>query len=113
MNVAHFKEKLEKEKENLEKEIKYYRKEDPYSDKTRSRGILDDDITEIEEHDRLNATKVELEKLLTEVEGALERITKGTYGKCANCGNTISEERLEVMPTAKLCLTCQQAKVRA
>ncbi len=113
MNPEHFKAKLDSEKEKLEKEINNYRKEDPYNDKTRSRGMLDDDITAIEEHDRLNATKTELERALKDVVAALVRIEKGTYGKCSNCGNEISQERLEIMPTANLCLTCQQSQVRA
>jgi RNA polymerase-binding protein DksA len=113
MNKDYFKTKLEKEKERLEKEISYFRSEDPYTNSTRSRGNLDDDITEIEEHDRLNATKVDLESSLRDVEQALQRIEKGTFGKCSNCGDSISEERLEVMPTASLCLTCQQSRVKA
>ncbi len=113
MNLEHFKVKLKAEKENLEKEIKYYQKEDPYSDKTRATGISEDGITETEEHDRLSATKTELEKTLTEVEAALARLEQGKFGKCSNCGNQISEERLDIMPSASLCLSCQQKQVRA
>jgi len=42
-----------------------------------------------------------------EVQGALERIAKGTYGKCELCGNDIPTERLEAIPTASLCLQCK------
>jgi len=38
----------------------------------------------------------------------LERIKEGTYGICVRCGKEISEERLEAIPTASLCLSCQQ-----
>jgi DnaK suppressor protein len=44
-----------------------------------------------------------------EVVGALERLESGTYGRCENCGREIAPERLEAIPTARLCVTCKQA----
>ena len=49
---------------------------------------------------------------LEAVNRALERIQNGTYGKCAACGVSIPEERLEYLPTTSLCLTCQSLKER-
>jgi DnaK suppressor protein len=46
------------------------------------------------------------EKLLA-IEGALEKIREGTYGVCEDCGDEIGSGRLEAMPLAKLCVTCQ------
>jgi DnaK suppressor protein len=43
-----------------------------------------------------------------EVVGALERIDAGSYGKCERCGETIPIERLEAIPTARLCVRCKQ-----
>ena len=40
-----------------------------------------------------------------ELDAALERITDGTYGRCANCGQELSGARLRAMPTARLCPT--------
>jgi RNA polymerase-binding protein DksA len=45
---------------------------------------------------------------LHEVEGALERIDKGTYGRCENCGKEVPVERLEARPVARLCLDCKK-----
>lgn len=42
--------------------------------------------------------------LLTEVQNALERIEKGTYGKCVVCGQPIPEKRLEALPWAARCV---------
>jgi len=39
---------------------------------------------------------------LQEIEDALSRIDKGTYGISEKSGKTIPEDRLEVMPTARL-----------
>jgi DnaK suppressor protein len=45
--------------------------------------------------------------LLAEVQQALARIDYGTYGICSNCGQPIPEKRLEAIPWATLCLTCE------
>ena len=44
--------------------------------------------------------------LLAEVQQTLARIENGTYGICSNCGQPIPEKRLEAIPWATLCLTC-------
>lgn len=46
------------------------------------------------------------EHLLEEVEAALERIERGTYGTCQNCGQTIARERLDAIPYTPLCIEC-------
>jgi DnaK suppressor protein len=46
-------------------------------------------------------------KYIQTVEGALERIADGSYGVCSSCGGQISEYRLKVVPTAKLCIKCK------
>ncbi len=38
---------------------------------------------------------------------ALERIDKGEFGKCINCGQDINEERLEAAPHVRLCIDCK------
>gem|GEM_PF-1144628 len=38
---------------------------------------------------------------------ALIRLDEGTYGVCAECGIDINEKRLQAVPFAKLCVTCQ------
>lgn len=50
------------------------------------------------------------EELLAEIDAALQRIEDGTYGICTNCGKSISEERLEALPWASLCIDCAKAR---
>lgn len=57
-----------------------------------------------------NALKVHEEHLLKEIHDALLRINKGNYGKCELCANDIVEERLEVLPYARLCMDCETSK---
>ncbi|MHC4259148.1 MAG: TraR/DksA family transcriptional regulator [Planctomycetota bacterium] len=43
-------------------------------------------------------------KLLQEIDDALERIKKGTYGICEGMGNPIRKARLEAQPWARYCV---------
>lgn len=45
---------------------------------------------------------------LTEVDAALARLANGRYGSCLLCERQISRERLEIVPMAALCMTCQR-----
>lgn len=45
---------------------------------------------------------------LKEVEEALKRIAMGSYGECVDCGEEIGYQRLNVYPTAKRCVSCQE-----
>ncbi len=49
-----------------------------------------------------------LKQRLEEVRSAIQRLEKGTYGICESCGNDISPERLEAIPSASLCVSCKQ-----
>lgn len=41
------------------------------------------------------------------VDAALDRLDTGTYGTCVRCGQAIAPERLEALPWAAMCITCQ------
>lgn len=45
---------------------------------------------------------------LLAVEAALERLDDGSYGTCANCGDPIPQPRLEAVPWARYCVSCQE-----
>ena len=51
-----------------------------------------------------------LRETLADVDHALERIEDGSYGECERCGNEISPARLEAIPHARLCISCQQKR---
>lgn len=46
--------------------------------------------------------------LLSDVQDALIKIDHKNYGICEKCGRSISSERLEAIPWASQCLSCQQ-----
>lgn len=47
-------------------------------------------------------------RLLRDVVSALQRIEDGSYGACERCGEAIAEKRLEALPFARHCITCQR-----
>ena len=48
-----------------------------------------------------------LRRLLEQVDTTLGKIEAGSYGICDLCGERIPKERLEALPSAALCLDCQ------
>lgn len=56
------------------------------------------------------AVEDNLERKLADVNEALGKIEAGRYGKCDNCAKDIPPKRLEVLPTARICLDCEQNK---
>jgi RNA polymerase-binding protein DksA len=50
--------------------------------------------------------------LLMQMERAMERLDKGTYGRCESCQQPIPKPRLQAFPSATLCVTCKQREER-
>jgi len=48
-----------------------------------------------------------VESLFNQVNTALEKVERGTYGVCDACGRPIKKARLQALPFATLCLECQ------
>ena len=48
------------------------------------------------------------QKLLRDIDHALIRIEKGTYGTCEECGGEINIERLKIHPAARRCMKCSE-----
>jgi DnaK suppressor protein len=46
-------------------------------------------------------------RLASEVRSALTRIDEGTYGLCESCDDPIAAKRLDAVPWARLCVSCQ------
>ncbi len=54
-----------------------------------------------------------VEATLEDVEHALAKLDDGTFGICEACGARIDRARLEALPQAKYCMSCQSRKERA
>ena len=45
---------------------------------------------------------------LVEADAAVERLGKGRYGICEDCHGEIGQERLQALPRALRCVSCQR-----
>ena len=55
----------------------------------------------------LNRNTIDM-KLLREISDALHRIDTDSYGICMECEEAISTKRLNAVPWARYCVTCQE-----
>jgi len=67
----------------------------------------DENAQEIGEYSTNLATKTVLDSTLRDINGALERIEKGTYGVCKYCKKQINKKRLLARPVASACVECK------
>ncbi len=78
-------------------------------------GKREEEATESFELEKRLAVEKQIRDHLAEVEHALDKFAKGTYGLCDSCGQSIATDRLEALPQASLCVNCKakNAKGRA
>ena len=50
---------------------------------------------------------------LRRIDAALARLDEGEYGACVECGEDIEKRRLDLDPTAALCIDCANSAERA
>ena len=67
----------------------------------------EENALEVSEYSTNLATEKVLESTLRDIDNALERIKKGSYGICKYCGKDIGEKRLLALPTASACVACK------
>ena len=70
-------------------------------------GKREEEATESFELEKRMALENKIKAELGEVEHALSKFTKGTYGLCDMCRQAINPERLEALPQARLCMSCK------
>lgn len=66
----------------------------------------DENAEEVEQYTDAISLQRELEKQLTDVNIALEKIKKNRYGICEKCKKDIDQRRLVAYPEAAACLKC-------
>jgi len=61
-------------------------------------------------HDQFVSLRVGrmLHRELKRIDAALARLAAGDYGICVDCGNAIAARRLEAIPWAERCITCEE-----
>ena len=70
-------------------------------------GKREEEATETLELEKRLVLENRIRQELAGIEHALDKLEKGTYGLCDNCGKPIAPERLEALPQASLCMDCK------
>ncbi len=112
MNTSAFKEILEAEKIKLEGELKAIGRRNPANpsdwEPTPPQAEPESDPIDIADisigYDTNASIVADLEARFNDVNAALERMEKGSYGKCLVGGEDIEEKRLEADPAARTCI---------
>lgn len=81
---------------------------DPVSDRDHAQpgGHRGDDVV-IQQRQSTAAVQAILLAELRQIEHAMQRAADGQYGTCEDCGGGIAARRLEVVPAATRCISCQ------
>lgn len=108
INIKTIKARIEERQTQIVSRLKRLRREDPFA--TEDRALIVEpgtDAAVLFGHEKTVIMEERLKLDLVEIESALSKIKKGTYGKCENCGKPIDLKRLEVKPQAVYCLKCE------
>ena len=76
-------------------------------------GKREEEATESFELEKRLALEKQIRDQLVEVEHALHKFEKETYGLCDSCGQPIAPDRLEALPQASLCVNCKTKSVKS
>jgi RNA polymerase-binding transcription factor len=58
------------------------------------------------ERSQVGALVLQVQHHLAEIDAALQRLDRGSYGICETCGDAVGEARLEARPVARTCIKC-------
>lgn len=107
------KERLEKERVKILQDIEVLKKNDPFSDPDHAsdNAAVDTDVREAGGHDIIEAEVKDMEKRLFDIDHALEKIAKGSYGYCEKTNMPIPQARLELIPEARFTVE-YEAKIK-
>jgi DnaK suppressor protein len=67
----------------------------------------DENAQEMDDYSTNLATDKVLESTLRDINSALDRIAKGTYGICKYCQKPIGKKRMLARPVASACVECK------
>ena len=107
--LAPLREYLQHQQMKLMKSKSELKREDPFSDSLRvdDNADIGKEAAEQFGHQRSEALRSEVDKILINIRKTLTKIKIGKYGLCEKCGKLIDTDRLAINPTAELCMDCQ------
>ena len=104
--VEYYKKKLEARREELQRMVALAEQEGRTADDA-TQDIADKAANSYTKEFLFSQSNNE-RYILHLVEEALERIKKGSYGACVACHDEVQQKRLEAVPWAPHCISCQE-----
>ena len=104
LNLDEIKDRLIAERENLLNKLK---ENDLSIDDSETPDPVDLAVRNYSKNVMLAVSENDSRQIIL-INEALERIDDEEYGTCLNCGNTIMPKRLQAVPWARYCLSCQE-----
>lgn len=105
IDINKIKAQVEAQRDAIIAKIKRLRRDDPFAQTDRSLIVEPaTDASALFGHEQVAVFESRLKEELSEIERALLKIKKGTYGVCEKCGKQIDLARLTAKPTAIYCL---------
>lgn len=98
------KRRLLDERTHLEHQVRELETPPDYGDVPGPEDDADENVAALNQE----ATAKVLREKLANIESALVKMEKGTYGTCEMCGRAIDEEMLSLIPDARHCRECNK-----
>ena len=70
--------------------------------------LMDDMVLSLQRDDALRQLERD-SRLLAQIRAALRRIENESFGICLRCERSISKKRLDALPWAAFCVSCQES----
>lgn len=105
--LDYYKKKLQARREELVKNIARTEEEGRAADDDPTVDLADKAANSYTKEFLFGQTNTD-RSILQLIEEALKRIQENEYGLCANCQDEMQQKRLEAVPWAKHCVSCQE-----
>lgn len=105
--LEHFKAKLQQKQQDLMLAVSRNEQDGRLADEEATQDVADKALNSYTKEFLFHQSNTDRTQLQLVVE-ALGRIRDGSFGECVTCGEEINSKRLEAVPWARYCLTCQE-----
>ena len=105
--LDYYKKKLQVRREELMKTIARTKEEGRTADEDPTVDLADKAANSYTKEFLFGMTNTD-RTILNMIDAALKRINTDEFGVCANCKEEMQQKRLEAVPWAKHCITCQE-----
>ena len=105
--LDYYKKKLQSRREELMKTIARTEEEGRQADDDQTVDLADKAANSYTKEFLFGMTNTD-RTILSMIDAALKRIQSNEFGLCANCQEEMQQKRLEAVPWAKNCISCQE-----